>query len=101
MNHSIVTIAIFVLFGLLPAKDASVKNIHYDAKFIQYLAGIELLDHSKTLTDSAFTYKYRELCRITGLNADTVAQRVLRFKTDPVLWQQVRASVLELLQKPQ
>ena len=101
MKQALVTIAIFVLFGQLPAKDTSHNNIRNDTKFIQYLAGIELLDHSKTLKDSALAEKYRELCLITGLSADSVAPRVLRFKTDPVLWQQIRASVLDLLQKPQ
>jgi hypothetical protein len=101
MKCIIVTIAIFALFELLPAKDKALNSIRNDTKFNQYLAGIELLDHSKTLTDSARAEKYRVLCLITGLSADSAAQRVLRFKADPVLWQQVRSSVLELLQKPQ
>jgi hypothetical protein len=101
MKHAILTIAIFFLFLPLPAKDASPNDIRNDTKFIQYLAGIELLDQSKTLTGCALAEKYRELCLITGLTADSAAQRVLRFKNDPVLWQQVRSGVLNLLQKPQ
>ena len=98
MNVATISLAVVCLFFPLSAENPSQKGIQDDTQFIQYLAGIDLLEHSTNLSEKARAEKYRELCLITGLNADSAAQRILRLKDKPEQWHKVRAKVLEMLQ---
>jgi hypothetical protein len=108
MSGSILWSMYFIYAGMITillffssfAKDPALGGVPIDSNFIQYLAGIELLEHSKSLSSIALAKKYKELCSITELTADSVAKRIVFFKGRPELWQQVRTQVLELLQSP-
>ena len=91
---------LFLFFPPL-SENPSQKGILDDTKFIQYLAGIDLIEHSTPMSEKARAEKYRELCLITGLNADTAVQRILLLKNKPEQWHKVRAKVLEMLQTVQ
>jgi hypothetical protein len=101
MKYSSVCVMTFLLLFPLAADDAVRGDLPVDEKLVQYLAGIELLEHSPTAGGSVLAEKYRELCSMTGLVADSAAERIGRFKNRPELWQKVRQKVLELLQSNQ
>jgi hypothetical protein len=98
MQHIILRIMILFLAFPLFAENPSPTVVKDEKKFIQYLAGIELLDHSKTLGENKLAEKYKNLCLITGLNADSAEARIMRLKDKPEEWRKVRTKVLELLQ---
>jgi hypothetical protein len=91
-------LVLFLFFPLFAA-DAVSRGARDEEKFIQYLAGIELIDHSKNLSGYEIAEKYRELARITCLNADSARTRISRLMDKPGEWSQIRTKVLELLQK--
>jgi hypothetical protein len=91
-------LVLFLFFPLFAADLAS-PGVRDEEKFIQYLTGIELIDHSKNLSEYEIAAKYRELSMISGLNADSARVRILQLKDKPEKWSQIRAKVLELLQK--
>ncbi len=101
MRRFILLLSSLFLFFPLFAEDAVSSGVRDEEAFVQYLAGIELIDRSKNLSDYEIAEKYRELTRITGLNADSAQARIIRLKDKPEQWQKVRAKVLELLQKLQ
>jgi hypothetical protein len=101
MNFTRACVLTLLLLFPLAAKDAAQGDLPVDDNFVQYLAGIELLEHSKNPGGSALAGKYRELCSITGLAADSAAKRIEQFKSRPELWQKIRQRVLELLQSLQ
>jgi hypothetical protein len=98
MNVMKTCVVMLALLFPLAAKDAAREDMPVDEKFLQYLAGVEMLEHSKGMSGSVLAGKYRELCSITGLAADSVAKRIGQFKRQPALWQTVRVKVFELLQ---
>jgi hypothetical protein len=101
MQRLILLFSGLFLFFPLFAGDVALPGSQDEKTFIQYLAGIELIDRSSNLSDIEIAEKYRELTRITGLNADSVKTRILRLKDKPEQWHKVRTKVLELLQKLQ
>jgi hypothetical protein len=101
MNFTGACMMSLILLFPCAAKDAARDDMQVDERFVQYLAGIELLEQSKNEGGSAIAGKYRELCSITGLAADSAAKRIEQFKSRPALWQKVRLRVLELLQSLQ
>jgi hypothetical protein len=98
MNYMTVTMGVLFLFFPLFSENPSQKGIRDDTPFIQFCAGIELLDHSKNLSENRRAEKYRELCLMTGLNAVSAAEYIKRFNNTPEHWQAVQAKVLETLQ---
>ena len=92
--------ALLLLFPAA-AEDTAKSVMAAEGKFIQYLAGIELLEHSKGESGAVLARRYGELCSITGFAADSAAHRVMQFKNRPTLWQNVRSKVLELVQSLQ
>jgi hypothetical protein len=88
----------FLLLIPLAAKDAVQRDMPIDEKFVQYIAGVELLDRSKSMSGIVLAGKYRELCSITGIAADSAVNRIMRFKSQPALWQKIQEKALELLQ---
>jgi hypothetical protein len=90
---ALVLVIIFPIFAEKPAPALA----PVDAKFVQFLAGIELLDSEKNQGERRTAEKYAELCRITGLNSDSVVARIERYTDKPQDWQKVRIKVLELL----
>jgi hypothetical protein len=93
MNVITISSVVLCLFFSLLAENPSQKGISDDTKFIHYLAGINLLEHSTNLSEKERAEKYRELCLITGLNADSAVQRINQSKNKPEQWNKVRASI--------
>ena len=95
--RKVCAVALFLVFPLW-AMDTLQINRAVDEKFVQYLAGIELMDHSKSINGNVLAERYRELCSMTGFATDLAAKRIMDFKNRPALWQSIRIRVLELLQ---
>jgi hypothetical protein len=97
-NLIIKIVGVLICAGLasgatIPGGDSVVSQA-----FIQYMAGIQLIDNGRGLDNEAKARKYRQLCSLTGLNAASAAKIIEQYKNRPEEWQKVQSAVIELLQ---
>ena len=93
-RDTVFLLAVLVLLGSSSSVCAESKK----ERFVQFLAGCELLWHGKTLEDTARARTYRQLVELTGIDNRTACRIADRYKDRPSDWNEIVQAVRELLQ---
>jgi hypothetical protein len=81
----------FVLAGFALAHAVSAEHL------AQFIAGIEILRAAPDLDERGRAKKYVQLVEITGIDAETAARMIRRYRNRPDDWGKVLSRVRELL----
>ena len=66
-------------------------------RFVEYLAGTELIAKDKKLSRKIHAEKYRQLCNRTGVNASSAEKFILGYIQRPDEWRKVQIAILAVL----
>jgi hypothetical protein len=65
--------------------------------FVQYLAGVEVLEQARGIGDARRAALYRKLCEVTGMSAAEAARRIEALKNNPQQLKKVQSGMLAVL----
>jgi hypothetical protein len=68
--------------------------------FVRYLAGIEMLRNSQTLPAAQQSVSYRQLVKLTGVDAHCAASLIRKYHNRPEQWKKFYKEILDLLEPP-
>ncbi|HEX2959719.1 MAG TPA: hypothetical protein VHO70_22980 [Chitinispirillaceae bacterium] len=91
MKFLIYSLSLVLLVGTLPA-DARNEQLH-DSSFVQFLAGIYLLNNSTRISEKQKAEHYNELVHLTGITADSVEMIITRYYNKPDAWKKIQERI--------
>jgi hypothetical protein len=91
MKFFIYSLSLALFIFILPgnAKNNSVR----DSMYVQYLAGIYLIDNTTWITEKQKAQRYTELVQLTGITADSAAAFVSKYHNKPESWKKIQESI--------
>jgi len=71
-----------------------------DDPFVQYLAGVEVLQAAQNLTVELRAAYYAKLCTLTGVTAAEALRRLRAYAGNPQQWKKIHDQMAAVLEQP-
>jgi hypothetical protein len=98
MKYVVFSAGIIVFFAGTLAKEVKPSVVPDQKRYIEYLAGTELIINDQKGDKKVHAEKYRKLCALTGVNAAMAEKFIKGYSQRPDEWRKIQSAVLELLQ---
>ncbi len=98
MKRTLIIVLLALSISRAGANNAPQTIVPDMKRYIEYLAGIELLTADRMHGQKFCAQRYKELCVRTGVNAASAEAFIMRYRDKPVQWQNVQGALLDLLQ---